>query len=92
MPINLGRTTKLHEIATRNGCTIAQIALAWLRHKGDNLVAIPGIRRTAHLKENIASLRLSLSKSDIADLENAFPPGAASGARYTEEGFKGVGL
>jgi aryl-alcohol dehydrogenase-like predicted oxidoreductase len=92
MPINLGRTAKLHEIATRNGCTIAQIALAWLRHKGDNLVAIPGVRRTAHLEENIASLRLSLSKSDIADLENAFPPGAASGARYTEEGFKGVGL
>jgi aryl-alcohol dehydrogenase-like predicted oxidoreductase len=92
MSANLDRTAKLHELAAKKRCTVAQIALAWLRLKGDNIVAIPGIRRTAHLDENIASLRVSLSISEVQNLDNAFPPGAASGARYTEEGFKGVGL
>lgn len=92
MPQNLGRATALSTIASAKNCTSSQIALAWLRHRGPIIVPIPGASRSAHLAENVSSTKVSLTAAEMLTLDKAFPPGAAAGARYTEEGFKGVGV
>jgi aryl-alcohol dehydrogenase-like predicted oxidoreductase len=68
--------------AKRKGCAAAQIALAWLLHKGPDIVPIPGTRRSDHLEANAAAAEIALSAEDIATLEAACPVGAAKGTRY----------
>lgn len=92
MPQNLDRATALSTIASAKNCTSSQIALAWLRQRGPMIVPIPGASRPAHLVENVSSAKISLTPAEILSLDRAFPPGAAAGARYTNEGFKGVGV
>jgi len=83
---NLAANVKLAEAvaaaAQRKGCTPAQIALAWLLHKGQDIVPIPGTRRSDHLEANAASADIVLSAADITALEAACPLGAAKGTRY----------
>lgn len=83
--VNLVRT-----LAAAKDCTPAQLALAWLLHQGDDIIPIPGTRRIERLEENVAATRVALSDTDLARLDAALPRGAAVGARYTEEGMKGV--
>lgn len=90
LAINLDRTETLRRVAAAKQRTPAQVALAWLFHKG--VVPIPGARRNDHLEDNVDALLIGLEPADLAALDAAFPPGAAAGARYTTEGFKGVGI
>jgi aryl-alcohol dehydrogenase-like predicted oxidoreductase len=71
----------LARLATRKGCTAAQLALAWLLAQGPDVVPIPGTRRRVHLAENIAAASLVLASCDLMALEEIFPRGAAAGAR-----------
>ncbi|HEX9768808.1 MAG TPA: aldo/keto reductase, partial [Kiloniellales bacterium] len=64
------------------GCSTAQIALAWLLARGDDILPIPGTRRTAHLEDNAKAVDLVLSAEESAALDEAFAGGAAAGARY----------
>lgn len=70
----------LRELAAGKGATPAQVALAWLLHRG--VVPIPGTRRSTHLEENLGALEIELTAGDITRLERAFPPGSAAGPRY----------
>jgi len=83
---NLAANVKLAEAvaaaAQRKKCSPAQIALAWLLHKGADIVPIPGTRRSDHLEANAAAADISLSAKEIAALEAACPMGAAKGTRY----------
>jgi aryl-alcohol dehydrogenase-like predicted oxidoreductase len=83
---NLAANVKLAEAvaaaAKRKNCAPAQIALAWLLHKGPDIVPIPGTRRSDHLEANAAAAEIALSAEDIATLEAACPVGAAKGTRY----------
>lgn len=77
-------------MAARKGCTPAQIALAWLLAQGDDIVPIPGTRRIAHLQDNLGALSVHMETQDLAELARAIEAAPVAGARYTEEGMKGV--
>jgi len=87
---NLGLLRRLEEIASAKGCTSAQLALAWVLAQGDDIVPIPGTKRRERLEENAGALEIALSPEERAVLDEAFPPGAASGMRYPEEAMKSV--
>ncbi len=77
-------------MAARKACTTAQIALAWLLAQGNDIVPIPGTRRIAHLQDNLGALSVRLESEDLAELSRALGTVSVAGARYTEEGMKGV--
>ena len=87
---NLSIVHAVRAIAEDNGCTAAQIALAWLLAGNDHVVPIPGTRRIERLEENLGALEIRLTREEIERLEVAIPPGSATGERYTQEGMKGV--
>jgi aryl-alcohol dehydrogenase-like predicted oxidoreductase len=82
----------LSEIAAARGCSPAQIALAWVLAKGDDVVPIPGTKRRRYLEENAAAVDVRLEPADLASLDEAFPRGAAAGERYAAGGMRRVGL
>ena len=82
----------LEKFAAEHKARPAQIALAWLINKHSHVVPIPGTKRRTYLAENVAAAEIRLNAADIAELDRMFAPGAVAGARYTEEGMKGVGL
>jgi aryl-alcohol dehydrogenase-like predicted oxidoreductase len=71
-------------MASATKCTPAQLALAWLLAKGQDLVPIPGTKRQKYLEENVAAAALAMTAADVAALEATFPPDAAVGSRYNE--------
>ncbi|KUN17191.1 aldo/keto reductase [Streptomyces corchorusii] len=79
---NLAIVAKLEELAAAKSVTAGQLALAWLQHRGDDVVPIPGTRRQRYLEENLAALDVGLSAEDIAAIEAAAPPGHIAGSRY----------
>jgi aryl-alcohol dehydrogenase-like predicted oxidoreductase len=89
MPGHIGKNIALLGVYTamarRKRCTPAQLALAWLLHKGPDIVPIPGTKRRPYLEENVAAVGLTLTADDVAELERLFPPDAASGERYPED-------
>jgi aryl-alcohol dehydrogenase-like predicted oxidoreductase len=81
---NMQAAAAVQELARRKGATPGQIALAWLLHKGDNLVPIPGTKRRKYLEENLAAADLKLSRQEMAELDAALPPEKVAGPRYNE--------
>jgi aryl-alcohol dehydrogenase-like predicted oxidoreductase len=73
---------KLSEIATRVGAEPAQVALAWVLSRGEDVVPIPGTKRRRWLEQNAAAVDVRLAPDVLAELEAAFPPGVAAGDRY----------
>ena len=89
---NLELVERVAAIAKGKGITPGQIALAWVRAKGDNIVPIPGTTRRKHLEENVAALDVELSATEIASLEDVMSPSSVSGARYSEALLRQVNL
>ncbi|KEY56627.1 aldo/keto reductase [Serratia sp. DD3] len=81
---NLYLVEQIKAMARDKGCSPAQLALAWVLAQGEYLVPIPGTRRINNLEENIAALNVTLTNSELASIDAAFPLGAASGTRYQE--------
>jgi aryl-alcohol dehydrogenase-like predicted oxidoreductase len=81
---NLDLVKRLQEIANEKSCTPAQLALAWLLTKGDDIVPIPGTRRVERLDENAGAVEVALSVQELSAIDSVMPPGAAAGARYAE--------
>lgn len=81
---NLSLVDRIAEIAEAKGATPAQVALAWVLAKGDDIIPIPGTKKISRLEENIGALKIELSPDDIAAIERAVPPEAVTGARYPE--------
>ena len=73
---------KISEIAKEKKATLAQIAIAWVLEQGEDIIPIPGTKRTDRLEENIKALDIKLSKEDLQKINNAAPVGAAAGTRY----------
>src|SRR6202140_4196522 len=82
---NLDLVHRVEEIAKEKNCKPSQLALAWVLGQGDDIVPIPGTKRRKYLEENVAALDVQLSADDLRRLAEAFPQGAASGQRYTEQ-------
>ncbi|MFG3117132.1 aldo/keto reductase [Streptomyces sp. NPDC048197] len=81
---NLAIVEKLNELAAQKGVTAGQLALAWVQHRGDDVVPIPGTRRQKYLEENIGALAIELSAEDLAAIDAAAPAGQVAGTRYDE--------
>jgi aryl-alcohol dehydrogenase-like predicted oxidoreductase len=81
---NVNAASVVTEIAAAKKATPSQIALAWLLHKGDDVVPIPGTKRRKYLEENIAAADVSLNAADMQRLDAALPPEAVAGPRYSE--------
>ncbi len=81
---NLTLVDQLKEIADAKGASLAQIALAWVLAKGDDIIPIPGTKKVSRLEENVGALSISLSADEITAIERAVPPEAVAGARYPE--------
>lgn len=79
---NLVIVEKLNELAEAKGVTAGQLALAWVQHRGEDVVPIPGTRRQRYLEENLAALAVELSADDLAAIEAAAPPEQIAGTRY----------
>ena len=81
---NIRATAIVREMAEQKGATPGQVALAWLLHKGEDIVPIPGTKRRRYLEENVAAAALALDADEIERLDAALPPGATAGPRYNE--------
>jgi len=82
---NMQAAETVRELATRKSVTPAQIALAWLLHKGPDVVPIPGTKRRRYLEENVGAASVSLTPEDMAALDAALSPGKVAGPRYGEK-------
>jgi len=74
-------------LAQQRGCTPAQLALAWLLHQGEDIVPIPGTRKTSRLDENIAATRIVLSRAELQSIAGVLASHAVSGTRYPAAGM-----
>ena len=81
---NLRAASAVHEVARRKATTPGQIALAWLLHKGEDMVPIPGTKRRKYLEENVAAADIQLTGAEMAELDAALPPEKVAGPRYNE--------
>jgi aryl-alcohol dehydrogenase-like predicted oxidoreductase len=89
---NTGLLGQLEELAAARGGTPAQVALAWVLAQGEDIVPIPGTKRQDYLEQNLGALAVQLSEDELAQLGEAFPPGAAAGTRYPEKQLAGLGI
>jgi aryl-alcohol dehydrogenase-like predicted oxidoreductase len=81
---NMRAASVVKQIAERKKATPGQIALAWLLHKGEDIVAIPGTKRRTYLEENVDAVEIKLKPEEMAELDHALSPEAISGPRYNE--------
>jgi aryl-alcohol dehydrogenase-like predicted oxidoreductase len=79
---NLELVRHIEAIAEEKGCTLAQLALAWVLARGEHVVPIVGTKRRKYLEENVAALELKLTPEDIRRLDELMPRGVAAGDRY----------
>jgi aryl-alcohol dehydrogenase-like predicted oxidoreductase len=79
---NLALADRVQALAAEKGITPAQLCLAWLLAKGDDIVPIPGTKRRAWLEENAAAVSIRLSPVEVARVDEALPPGITAGDRY----------
>ncbi|MEV0199120.1 aldo/keto reductase [Nonomuraea sp. NPDC050691] len=82
---NLGLVEALREIAADKGVTVAQIAIAWVLARGEDIVPLVGARTRERLSEALGALDVKLEESDLAAIERAVPADAAAGERYARE-------
>jgi aryl-alcohol dehydrogenase-like predicted oxidoreductase len=85
-PAHLQRNLELlkgfAKVATDQGCSMAQLALAWLLHKAEHIIPIPGTTRETHLIENCTAGAVSLTPRVVAHVEALINSRTVSGARY----------
>ena len=85
---NVRAVSVVGEIAVRVRATPGQVALAWLLHKGDDIVPIPGTKRRRHLEENVGAAHVELDAAALCQLDAALAPANVSGERYNKERAK----
>jgi aryl-alcohol dehydrogenase-like predicted oxidoreductase len=82
---NMRAAAIVREVATQKRATPGQIALAWLLHKGDDIVPIPGTKRRSYLEENVGAAEMKLSRAEMQQLDEALKPEAVAGPRYNAQ-------
>jgi aryl-alcohol dehydrogenase-like predicted oxidoreductase len=82
---NVRAASVVREMADGKGATPGQIALAWLLHKGPDIVPIPGTKSRRHVEENVGATAVSLDAEEMATLDEALSADKVSGPRYNEE-------
>jgi aryl-alcohol dehydrogenase-like predicted oxidoreductase len=87
---NLELADALRALAAARGVTSGQLALAWLLHRGEDVVPLFGARRGARVDENVAAVDVALTPQEIQRLDALFASGVAAGARYPESAMRRV--
>lgn len=87
---NLDLVARIAKLAKAKGCTVSQLALAWVLAQGDDLAPIPGTKRRKYLEENAGAVDVHLSAEDLKQLDEIAPHGSAAGDRYPAAAMKGV--
>jgi aryl-alcohol dehydrogenase-like predicted oxidoreductase len=87
---NLDLVRRVEEIAAEKRCTPSQLALAWVLAQGNDIVPIPGTAHPDHLEENARAAEITLTAAELRRIDEAAPPGAASGARYPEPAMRSL--
>jgi aryl-alcohol dehydrogenase-like predicted oxidoreductase len=91
---NLRQNTELvarvRELASEKGVTPGQLALAWVLHRGEHIVPIPGTKRVSYLEENVAAADIPLSEVEVEQITEAVP--VAAGERYDEAGMRSINI
>lgn len=83
--INMAAARMVGEIAVAKSVKPGQIALAWLLHRGPDIVPIPGTKRPKYLEENIGAAAIKLDKIEMQVLDDALAPGKIAGPRYSQQ-------
>jgi aryl-alcohol dehydrogenase-like predicted oxidoreductase len=81
---NLELVQRVRELAAEHDCSPGQLALAWVVHRGQDIVPIPGTKRRRYLEENVGATEIALSDEDLRRIDEAAPVGAAAGDRYPD--------
>jgi aryl-alcohol dehydrogenase-like predicted oxidoreductase len=89
---NLALVEALRRVADAKGCTVAQLAIAWVAAQGDDIVPLVGARTRERLAEALPAMEVILTADDLAEIEEAVPPGAARGDRYPSAFMSGLGV
>ncbi|MFD0312770.1 aldo/keto reductase [Streptomyces flavalbus] len=89
---NLGLVEALRRVADAKGCTVAQLAIAWVAGRGEDVVPLVGARTRERLAEALPALELDLGADDLVEIEKAVPPGAARGDRYPSAFMSQLGV
>jgi aryl-alcohol dehydrogenase-like predicted oxidoreductase len=87
---NRALAARVRELAAERGITPGQLALAWVLHRGEHIVPIPGTKRVAYLEENLAAADAQLGETEVLQIAEALPP--AAGERYPAEVMRSVNL
>lgn len=87
---NLGLVEKVKTVAAEKKCTPAQLILAWLLAKGEEVIPIPGTKHIARLEENLKAIDIALTPEDVQRLDAIAPVGAAFGERYPKEAMQAL--
>lgn len=88
---NLQLVSEIEKIAGEKNCTASQLALAWVLARGQDIVPIPGTKRTRYLEENVKVIDIRLNPEDLERIDRVLPKGRASGPRYPEAAMAAVG-
>jgi aryl-alcohol dehydrogenase-like predicted oxidoreductase len=81
---------RVRELASEKGLTPGQLALAWVLHRGEHVVPIPGTKRVSYLEENLAAADVALSDEEVERIARDVP--MAAGGRYDEQGMRSVNI
>jgi aryl-alcohol dehydrogenase-like predicted oxidoreductase len=87
---NLELAERVKELAAERGITPGQLALAWVLHRGEHIVPIPGTKRVSYLEENLAAAEVELTDEVVQRIAEEVP--AAAGDRYDPEGMRTVNI
>ncbi|KAI9880984.1 MAG: hypothetical protein M1830_009478 [Pleopsidium flavum] len=83
-PKNLKLVDEIAALAKSKGCTPGQLTLAWLLKQGNDIIPIPGTKKVKYLEENLAALKVDLSKDEVAEIRKAVENAEVHGGRYPE--------
>ncbi len=89
---NLALIEPLERMAQALGVTSAQLALAWVLGRGNDIIPIPGTKRRRYLEINMGAVEIELGDSEMAELDGVFRPGIAAGLRYPEFQLRKLGI
>lgn len=87
---NLNLVDHIKKLANVKGCTPAQLALAWLLAKEDNIIPIPGTKHRNYLEQNAKAADISLTEDEMKQIDKIAPKGVAVGLRYPERSMKTI--
>lgn len=87
---NVELINHLEKLAAAKKCTTAQLALAWVLARGEDILPIPGTKRLKYLEQNIAALDVQLTQDELNQIENILPPDAVAGMRYYEAAMQSI--